>query len=616
MAFFKFIELQYDKLDKQIKSWLSGVYNKSDINFTSASPHGMIVNNLKEYFQHTIIYLKNSLLQIDINNTYNEKAIRSIARISGHNATRAISASGVIKLKLKEGVNLTDDIGTNTIVITNNTTLKNKTNGLFYTIITNEEFSNYNFSNTKEIYLNVLQGKFETQTFTGNGLESQSFSVNVTNNILIDNFNVFITYNGLQVELKDSLFDLLPNSYQCYTRTGINGGLDVYFGTNNYGFIPDVGSKIIVRYLVTDGTIGDIINRNVNDFKFVDNIVSSNGDIITVEDYFDVLIEKDISFSSDGETAIFTKNILPYVSRNFVLATPDQFVYHLKRLNIFSQVFAYNLLNDYDAYNKNKIIDSLIKNVNDNVLNDITKQDMLNKIEYLSELNITNDNKIFLYLIPDISKYFTKDVNYFNIPLDAFYLDDDEKQKVHDYLKKMGILIITSDVEIVQPIISKFVMNIYVRRFDDTIEDNVRQEIITTVSNYFINNQRFDRVVKSDIIRTLKNSNSIDSIDLNFISESNEIYHKEGLASKGKAPKILEKPVIIKSEVMYEIKNYDSSLTIGLDPLMGDIVVDKNEMPIIRGGWSNKDGVYYNETPSEKGLGPINIIFNGITKRK
>lgn len=616
MALFNFIELQYDKLDKQIKNWLSGVYKRDSITFSPASPHGQILSVIKEFFQQNILYLKNSLSQIDIENSGNEKVIRGIARISGHNATRAISATGVIKLKLKEGLNLIEEIGGDSIKISNYTLIKNQTNGLFYTILTNEDFSTYSFSNSREIYLNVIQGKYNTQTFTGNGLEHQSFSVNVANSSLIDNFEIYVKYNSLNVQIKDSLFDLLPNSIECYTRTGINGGLDVYFGTQNFGFMPINGSKIEVKYLLTEGTAGEITNRTLNDFKFIDSVKNANGDDISLEDYFDIIIDKDITFASNGETVTYTKNILPYVSRNFVLASPDQFIYHLKRLNMFSQVNAYNLLNDYDAYNKNQVISSLKDDILSNIVNDVKKADILNKINYLENLNITNDNKVFLYLIPDITKYFSKDINYFNVQLDAFYLDDDEKQKVYDYLKKMGILIINSDVEIVQPKISKYIINVYVRRYNDTIEDNVRQEIINVISDHFINNNRFDRVIRSELIRKIKELTSIDSVDLYFMSQKNEEYHYDGMITHNKTNTILDKPTIKKNEVIYELKNYDPTLVLGIDPIMQDIVIEKDEIAIIRGGWWDRNEVYYSETPNGEGLSSVNIIFNGITKRK
>ena len=59
---------------------------------------------------------------------------------------------------------------------------------------------------------------------------------------------------------------------------------------------------------------------------------------------FDIFVETDIKFASDGESVEYTKSVIPYVSRNFVLATPAQFIYHLKKLNMFSKVNAFNTL--------------------------------------------------------------------------------------------------------------------------------------------------------------------------------------------------------------------------------------------------------------------------------
>jgi hypothetical protein len=161
----------------------------------------------------------------------------------------------------------------------------------------------------------------------------------------------------------------------------------------------------------------------------------------------------------------------------------------------------------------------------------------------------------------------------------------------------MGILMLTSDVEIVQPTITRYIANIYIRRFNDTVEENVREEIISRLSDYFIYNQRFDRIIKSDIIKELKYSNNIDSVDVYFVAEKNENYHKNGQNSYNIAPKELEKATITKNNTVYQLKKYD-------------------ELPIVRGGWSDRNGVYYNETPMENGLGPVNIIFRGVSDRK
>jgi hypothetical protein len=50
------------------------------------------------------------------------------------------------------------------------------------------------------------------------------------------------------------------------------------------------------------------------------------------------------------------------------------------------------------------------------------------------------------------------------------------------------------------------------------------------------------------------------------------------------------------------------------DPVYGDIVIDKNEYAVIRGGWRDRNGVWYNENPLSNSLSSINITFNGVTE--
>lgn len=353
---FNFIEVQYDKLSDQIKSWLQSTYSKSDIVFSEASPYGQILKMDKELFTHNIIYNKNSVNQISIDYATDERIIGLLARISGHNPTRAISATGTISLKLKVGVDIASQIGGSKIKINNRTLLKNKTNNLYYNIVLGSDYAIYDITSDMTIQLNVTQGKYETAKFTGQGVKMQSFSVNVDGISNIENFNFAVFYNGISTNNKSHLFDMLPYEYANFTRTGFNGGLDVYFGNGDFGFVPEIGSTIEVRYLLSDGKNGNILNNKVNDFTFIDSIYDGDGEILSMETLFDLTIENDITFGADKENKVFTKNVIPNVSRNFVLATPEQFIYQLKKLNLFSLINAYNTL-DENNINNNQYID-------------------------------------------------------------------------------------------------------------------------------------------------------------------------------------------------------------------------------------------------------------------
>lgn len=635
---FNKIELNYTNLSTQINNWLSSVYDKSGILFNSASPYGQMLQVIKEFFIQNILYLKNFVKQLDIEQSNSRRMISNIARISGHNPSRAISAKGTLKFKLKQGTNIDRYVAGSQVHIYNNTVIKNKSNGLYYSLKTGSDVNYYPLVSGTQFFISVIQGKYETQTFTGDGTTSQSFQVVVGNNSIIDNFDYQVTLNGINLEIKDHLYDMLENEYSCYVRTGFNGGLDIYFGNGINGCIPAIGSIVEVKYLVTNGLQGNILNNKFNDFTFIDEIYDNDGNMIQATQLFDITIDTDIKFASDGESIEYTKSVVPYVSRNFILATPSQYIYHLKKLNMFSKVNAFNTL-------------------------DMIKIDIDND-GGLDEINI---NEMYLYLIPRITDYFSADVNYFNVPFDSFFLDEIEKQRIINYLKIQGIISITSKITIIDPKIKKYVVNIFIRRYEDSEEDNIRSEIIDTLSDYFSTYDRYDRIVKADIITTLKTIDGIDSVNIEFVGQENEKYHMGGSLLTSKKQNVIKNTytsqtnsidvsadkyrnvnsnrtsnnqliansITIDGEAILDqegvenlsvgnstvvayntITKYDPKRMIGIDPVLGDIVVGKNELVILRGGWKNRNDVYFGEDPTNtSGFSTINIIWKGITKR-
>lgn len=645
---FNRIELNYSNLTSQINNWLSSVYEKSNILFNSASPYGQILTVVKELFLQNILYLKNFVKQLDIEQSNSKRMIANIARISGHNPSRAISAKGTLKFKLKQGINIDQTVAGGQVIIYDNTLIRNKSNNLYYTLKVGSDKNYYSLLPGCQFFINVIQGKYESQTFTGDGTISQSFQVTVSNNNIIDNFDYQVSLNGVNLQIRDHLYDMLENEYACYTRTGFNGGLDIYFGNGIYGIIPPIGSIIQVKYLLNNGLTGNILNNKLNDFAFIDDIYDSNGNILQPSQLFDIFIETDIQFASDGESIEYTKSVVPYVSRNFVLATPAQFIYHLKKLNMFSKVNAFNTL--------------------DMVKIDIDSDGSLDQI---------NINEMYLYLIPRITDYFTQSVNYFNVPFDAFYLDDVEKQRIIKYLKIQGIVSITSNIKIIDPKIKRFIVNVFIRRFEDVTEDNIRENIINVLSDYFANYNRYDRIVKADLISKLKLIDGIDSVNLEFVGKENEDYHKDGALLSSTQQNVLQstyattsnsvnissnqyRNIVVAQESQNQVspdvtsttttkdllvsaitledtintrsteaqlsvgnttvvayKNsttYDAKKMIGIDPILGDIVIGQNEIVILRGGWTNRNDVFFSEDPkTSTGFSTVNIIWKGVT---
>jgi len=642
---FNRIELNYTNLTNQITNWISSAYDKSSILFNSASPYGQILEVVKELFLQNILYLKNFVKQLDIDQSNSIRMISNIARISGHNPSRAISAKGTLKFKFKQGVS-SDSVSGGQVTIYDNTVIKNISNSLYYSLKIGTDKNYYQLTPGCQFFINVVQGKYESQQFTGDGTISQSFQVTVSNNATIDNFDFNVTLNGINLQIKNHLYDMLQDEYSCYTRTGFNGGLDIYFGNSTNGITPQIGSIITVTYLLNNGLNGNILNNKVNDFLFIDNIYDSAGNILQVSQLFDIFIETNIQFASNGESVEYTKSIIPYVSRNFVLATPPQFIYHLRKLNMFSKVNAFNTL--------------------DMIAVDINNDGNLDNI---------NINEMYLYLIPRITDYFSTSINYFNVPITSFYLNSIDKDRIINYLKIEGIVSISTVIKIIDPKIQYYVMNIFVRRYDDVSEENIRENFINILSSYFADYSRYDRIIKSDILVQLKTIDGVDSVNLEFVGKSNEDYHRDGaLLSSTKKP-VLQSTYATSSSsvnvasdqyrtVVTAQKNqnqsspdqtasgsninlannnmivgnntsstisignstvvaynnttqYDPKKMIGIDPVLGDIVIGNNELVILRGGWTNRNDIFFSEDPkTNTGFNTINIIWKGITPRK
>jgi hypothetical protein len=154
-------------------------------------------------------------------------------------------------------------------------------------------------------------------------------------------------------------------------------------------------------------------------------------------------------------------------------------------------------------------------------------------------------------------------------------------------------------------------MNVFVIPYADASDDSVNAQILEKVSNYFLALSRIDRIPKLDIIRELSTITDIHSVDIQFVSKKNEDYHKEmQLEMQNQLSKYAD------TGVARQLPNYDPTVTLGLDSLLGDILFEPEEMPIIRGGWVNRDNVYYSGDIETNGLKSVNIIKKGTVDTK
>ena len=159
-------------------------------------------------------------------------------------------------------------------------------------------------------------------------------------------------------------------------------------------------------------------------------------------------------------------------------------------------------------------------------------------------------------------------------------------------------------------------MNIFVMNYSDATDDSVNAQILDKISEYFLDLKRIDRIPKLDIIRELSTINDVHSIDLQFMCKKNEDYHKENKINVENKLSNFDSKINVDISTPKADPNYISNKVIGLDPVLDDIIFEADEIPVIRGGWYDRNGLYYSDNIDGGGLKSVNIIKKGIVDSK
>lgn len=566
-----FIDVTFSNIKADIEFFLKAEHNKGSILFSPASPYGQVLSVLENLHQLSFLYLKNAINQFDLgdNNSLNERVIRNAAIFSGHNPGRSISASGTLKFSIKTNIDLNKEVPGGSILLLNRTKIRNNTNSLNYVINLGNERVTHKITPNYQFFVPIIQGEWVSATRTGDGTQLQTLNFSEGGGKDVENFNVEVLVNNEFWSIKKHIWEMLPEEKACVVRTGFNGGIDVIFGNGGFGKIPEIASIITISYLKTDGINGNIFRRTRNDWKFLEDAFDGNGESIDLTKIFDIDIYTDINFGADKEDLLFTRNILPIVSNNFVLGLPQQYAYEIKKLGVFSHVNAYE-----------------------------------------------QSGTIFIMATPNIKLFKSSDSDYFTVDISAFSLDAYEISKIDKYLKTSGNLQLTKKYRIKSPVLSYYIANVYVISYSDATDDSVNSQILQSISDYFLDLSRIDRIPKLDIIRLLSSIRDIHSVDIQFVSKKNEDYHKQAAIDAENKLNKFNSSYETNISITDLNPNYSYTEVLGLDPVLGDILFEPNEIPIIRGGWYNRDGIYYSDNIDGNGLKSVNIIKKGTVDSK
>ena len=571
MKFLDPSKISFNQIQVAVRDWLIDTYSQSYSVFAKSSPYGQILAVIQEFAQMMFFYIEDSLVELNIYTATKQRSIFGWARLAGHNPTRALSAQGTLNLKIKAGADI--PINATYLLLLDKTKISCTNNNKKYFV----QLGNYNGSlridlKSKDVFpIKIVQGELETQVVTGNGKELQSFTLMSKGSI--ENEMVWVTVNGESYEVVDSLYDMPKGQKLCMVKTGISGGIDLYFGNEDYGVIPPLGSAITVQYVKSDGFQGNIFSKSSSiEFKFLESGYANTGEEVDLNKVFDIYIEKSVLLGADGESPELTKLIAPKTSRSYVLANPDNYINFLSRFN-------YSYVNAYTTHEDDYIAD---------------------------------DNVVYLFLIPDIARRLSQNTDYYTTPLTNFYLDEAEKNALIDFIDMSGKQIISTELQVVDPILTKYALNIYLRVYDTIDQPTLKNEIINKVSEYLLKVNRRDKIPKSDIIAMIEGIKGVDSVNLSFVSEKNERAIIDGfyIQNVNTIDKVRGITVVTQNQINLS-SGEDPNL--GLDDF-GDIQIGLNEMPVIRGGFYDRFGNYYEDGINLNQYCSVNLIIKDVIR--
>jgi len=613
--FFRTNRIRFSELYQDAINFIRATYEDVGQYFTLASPMGQLLQVTLHLGRMILYYIEDSITELNIYTASRPQSVRGIAAITGHNPSRAMAARGSLRFTYN-GEKI--DIYGNTITIPNYTQIISTTNGLTYTIILPGEEVRLDLTSiTNYVDVNIVQGKIEYQQATGTGDPLQSYNFQNKKGAGIDNFFVNIYVDGKKWEKKNSILDMVYQEQSCFVKTGQTGGIDVFFGNTFNGAIPRLGATILVEYLLTDGEPGNIRTvaaQALTNWKFQTKGYALNGEEVDLNKIIKVSVKNDIIFGTLEEPLYLTRLLAPHMSRSFTLANTDNYIYFIRKLNMFTIVDAipgFATFEDkyaQDKYNQAKtnyentseeyrrLVSTIGVNSNQSILKkqqlDRTQSELY-KWKGILEEQKKDDNTIYLFLVPDVNKRISSSQNYYTCSLDSFQLTNSEKTAILDLIEESGQRIITVDNAIMDLKYPKFVLNLTLIIYEGFDFNNIRENIISKTSEYFLKNTRRDRIPISDIVRIIENIEGVDSVSAWFDADKNNftIYLNN-----------------------YGIDDYgDIVLERFITDAFNNKVPVKDIYPLIRGGFESYNGVNYEDSLEKNKLSTLNINLRGVT---
>ncbi len=533
LKIFQVTRIRAGEMLNDMMAILGKFYGQSKDAFSYASSWGQILLVTNNHFQLVIHYFQDAITEANPLQAKRNNSIYGNAAIIGHNPTRNRTAIGEISLRYKGDPKR---VKGDKVFIPNLSRISCLENQLTYSIDLSDDDVTISLNSSNNINIRIKEGIWDFQSFTGTGDDLQSFEVNTAAGQMIDADNYIVSVNEEVAIRYDSIEDIPFGILGYVANTGVYSGIDILWGNALIHKVPQIGEAIRVDYLITNGLSGNILGKTAT-FNFIDTGFDTTGASVDINEIFDVRITILPQLGANSEPPELTKRIMNMKSQYTVLHDKTSIAYWFEKLNIFNVVKVYR---DDELYG-----------------------------------NAAQVNQYTAFLIPNIKDRVSGNENYFSTDINNFLLLPSEKTRLLNAIEESGRKSTSINIRIIDPIVKKFVLNIFVEAFEifngiQTDKFQLKQDIQNVLNQYLLSNNRINKIPNSDIVRLVDEIPAVDTLKAIFISQNG-----------------------VKNE--YGIDN------------LGNVLVAQDELAVIRGGWSSADGVSYEDSVNTENDKPCSI---------
>ena len=247
-------ELDFDNIKSNLKEYLQGQDQFTDYDF-DGSAINVLLDILAYNTHYNAMYTNLAINEMFLDSASKRDSVVSIANNYGYLPTSRTCATANIGMTVAIG-----NSTSNTLSIAKSTPFTSTVNGVDYNFYTMNE--NVGISNGVNFVFStfpIYEGTPVTEKFT-----IFTDTVIVLQNLNIDTDTIKVTVQDVASSFTSSVYSysekiigLTPTSKVYFIKEIEGGKYQIYFGKDNLGEEPAVGSVVTIEYMVTNGSNGN-----------------------------------------------------------------------------------------------------------------------------------------------------------------------------------------------------------------------------------------------------------------------------------------------------------------------------------------------------------------------